>query len=103
MRYGSLMSAYPADTAQMLKKEGFGDRDESSSETMGLVLRAQAGDREAFEELMILHQRLVMGTAFHILHRIEDARDAAQEVFLVYSGICRASVGKQICVPGFIG
>ena len=44
--------------------------------------RAQAGDLEAFESLMRLHERQVLGTALRLLGRIEDAQDAAQEVFL---------------------
>ena len=74
----------------MLNKEGSGIRDQSSSETAGLILRAQAGDRDAFEQLIILHQRLVLGAACHLLHHIEDARDAAQEVFLkLYRNLSR--------------
>ncbi|HYK87284.1 MAG TPA: RNA polymerase sigma factor [Acidobacteriota bacterium] len=75
MTYGSLMAADPTDDI-------IGARDNLSPETRSLILRAQAGDRAAFEQLMIFHQRLVLGTAFRILHSLEDARDAAQEVFL---------------------
>ena len=39
--------------------------------------------REAtFERLMALHERLVLRTAWRLLGRLEDAQDAAQEVFL---------------------
>lgn len=40
--------------------------------------------REAasFDALMAEHQRLVVGTAYRLLGRMEDAQDAAQEVFL---------------------
>ncbi len=39
--------------------------------------------REAtFERLMTLHERLVLRTAWRLLGRLEDAQDAAQEVFL---------------------
>lgn len=51
-------------------------------ETEELVLRARAGDRNAFDRLMVLYQRLVMGTVVRLLRDVEDARDAAQEVFL---------------------
>lgn len=47
-----------------------------------VLLRAQAGDKVAFEELMRRHERLVFGTARRILAATEDAEDAAQEVFL---------------------
>ncbi len=82
LNYSSLMTADPVDAAQMASDKGFGAREGLSPEIRGLVLRAQAGDREAFEQLMKLHQRQVLGTALRILHRLEDAKDAAQEVFL---------------------
>ncbi|HKG21023.1 MAG TPA: sigma-70 family RNA polymerase sigma factor [Blastocatellia bacterium] len=47
-----------------------------------LIDRARAGDRQAFDRIMILHQRLVISTAWHMLGNREDARDAAQEAFL---------------------
>jgi len=34
-----------------------------------------------FEELMVRHQRKVLMTALHLLGNMEDAKDAAQEVF----------------------
>ncbi len=52
------------------------------SESRTLVLRAQAGDTCAFEQLMICHQRQVLCTAARILRRYEDAKDVSQEVFL---------------------
>ncbi len=82
MTYSSLMTADPADAAQMASDKGLGAREGLSPETRSLLLRAQAGDREAFEQLMKLHQRQVLGTALRMLHRLEDAKDAAQEVFL---------------------
>ncbi|MBI4470561.1 MAG: sigma-70 family RNA polymerase sigma factor [Acidobacteria bacterium] len=47
-----------------------------------LVLRARTGDAEAFDQLMVLHQRRVLNTAWRLLGQLEDAKDAAQEVFL---------------------
>jgi RNA polymerase sigma-70 factor, ECF subfamily len=47
-----------------------------------LVVRARGGDTSAFEELLKTHEQLVLRTAVRILGRREDARDAAQEVFL---------------------
>ncbi len=35
-----------------------------------------------FEQLMKTHERRVVGTAWRLLGRVEDAQDAAQEVFL---------------------
>jgi len=44
--------------------------------------RARRGDETAFEELIRMHERQVLRTAFRLLGRLEDAQDAAQEVFL---------------------
>lgn len=35
-----------------------------------------------FERLVRLHERMVLGVAYRLLGRLEDAQDAAQEVFL---------------------
>ncbi len=35
-----------------------------------------------FERLMRVHERMVLGVAYRLLGRMEDAQDAAQEVFL---------------------
>jgi len=43
---------------------------------------AQAGDLAAFERLMRQHERMVLATAWRLLGNREDAKDAAQEVFL---------------------
>lgn len=56
-------------------------RDETAALTRNLVLRAQAGETYAFEQLMVCYQRRVLCTAARILHRSEDAKDVAQEVF----------------------
>jgi len=44
--------------------------------------RAMAGDRAAFDELIICYQARVLMTAWRLLGSREDAQDAAQEVFL---------------------
>lgn len=46
------------------------------------VAAAKAGDRAAFERLIRQHERLVLATALRLLGNLEDAQDAAQEVFL---------------------
>ena len=48
----------------------------------GLIERAHNGDLTAFEEIVRLHERQVLGTALGFLGHLEDAQDAAQEVFL---------------------
>ncbi len=47
-----------------------------------LILRARSGDREAFGELVALHQRSVYGLALRLTHDPDDARDLAQEAFV---------------------
>jgi RNA polymerase sigma-70 factor (ECF subfamily) len=44
--------------------------------------RAVAGELDAFDTLMRSHERQVLGTALRLLGRLEDAQDAAQEVFI---------------------
>lgn len=62
-----------------------------------LLRRAREGDREAFEELLELHQRKVYGTAWRLLGRQEDAQDAAQEVFLkLYRALPRLDPGRSV-------
>jgi RNA polymerase sigma-70 factor, ECF subfamily len=51
-------------------------------ELVPLLRLAKAGDAAAFEQILILHERRVLLTALRLLGRIEDAQDAAQEVFL---------------------
>jgi RNA polymerase sigma-70 factor (ECF subfamily) len=47
-----------------------------------LVERFRDGDRQAFTELVVRHQRSIYNAAFWITKRPEDARDAAQTTFL---------------------
>jgi RNA polymerase sigma-70 factor (ECF subfamily) len=47
-----------------------------------LLRLAKAGDAAAFEQILILHERRVFFTALRMLGCVEDAQDAAQEVFL---------------------
>jgi RNA polymerase sigma-70 factor (ECF subfamily) len=47
-----------------------------------LVQRAQAQDKEAFEELVRRHQHRVFAVAGGILRRREDVEDIAQQVFV---------------------
>lgn len=46
------------------------------------IARAKAGDVTAFEQIIEFYQRKVLTTAWRMLGDQEDARDAAQEVFL---------------------
>lgn len=47
-----------------------------------LVARARSGDATAFERIMLDTERKVVATAWRMLGNREDARDAAQEVYL---------------------
>ena len=48
----------------------------------GLVERAQAGDRQAFEELIFKYDRDILHLNVRLLGNWEEARDAYQETFL---------------------
>jgi RNA polymerase sigma-70 factor (ECF subfamily) len=52
------------------------------SSEAALIVRARGGDASAFEQLMEIHEHQVLRTAGRVLGRREEARDAAQEVFL---------------------
>jgi len=58
------------------------ETDERQTGLALLIARARAGDTAAFEDLMIATQHKVVATAWRMLGDREDARDAAQEVFL---------------------
>ncbi len=58
--------------------------------TARLIIRAQAGDRAAFDQIIVGHQRRIIALAWRMLGNREDARDAAQETFLrVYKHLNR--------------
>jgi RNA polymerase sigma-70 factor, ECF subfamily len=46
------------------------------------IEKAREGDAAAFERIVLLHERMVLRTAQRLLMNTEDAKDAAQEVFL---------------------
>jgi RNA polymerase sigma-70 factor, ECF subfamily len=60
-------------------KEGKADGDAREAE---LVIAAQAGSKEAFEELQKLHRIHLYRTALSITKHREDAEDALQDTFL---------------------
>ena len=57
-------------------------REETTAESPQALERAMAGDRAAFDELLLCYERRVLTTAWRILGTKEDAQDAAQEVFM---------------------
>ena len=54
----------------------------SSEDTAELLRQAKAGSNSAFEQILLLHQRLVLMTSLRLLGDLKDAQDAGQEVFL---------------------
>ena len=56
--------------------------DEGEAPMTRLIARAQAGDADAFDQLMISHQHRVVAIAWRMLGSREEACDAAQEAFL---------------------
>lgn len=74
-------------TAHVPRGEGEGptaaeSRRKAAAEDAQLVRRAQAGDVEAFEELVRRHQRRVLAIVSGILRRREDVEDVAQQVLI---------------------
>jgi RNA polymerase sigma-70 factor (ECF subfamily) len=57
--------------------------DARDQEFVRLLKQAKAGDTAAFEAILSLYERRVLLTALRLLNRnLEDAKDAAQQVFL---------------------
>ena len=54
----------------------------SDEESVRLMLRVKEGDEKAFERLVELHQRMVIGTVARMLNNLDDAHDVAQQVFV---------------------
>ena len=68
-----------------LMTDGFQFAETARSADAGLVAlveSARAGNAAAFEQIVIHMQRKVLNTAWRLLGNQDDARDAAQEVFL---------------------
>lgn len=61
-----------------------------------LVARARAGDSLAFERIMLATEQRVVSVAWRLLGNREDARDAAQEVYLrVFKYLDRFRAGED--------
>jgi RNA polymerase sigma-70 factor, ECF subfamily len=61
---------------------GRGQKPAGAADDRELVHRAQAEDKEAFEELIRRHQNRVFAVASRILRKREDVEDIAQQVFV---------------------
>ncbi len=71
-------------------------REEGAPALSALVERARAGDGRAFDRLMLETQERVVRLAWRLLGSREDARDAAQEVFVrVYRHLDRFRAGHD--------
>ena len=54
----------------------------TEQEDMQLVTASQAGDQDAFAQLVQLHQRRVFNLIFRMLHDYDEANEVTQETFL---------------------
>lgn len=54
----------------------------SDQESVELMLRVKEGDMKAFERLVEIHQRAVIGTVSRMLGNLDDAHDISQQVFV---------------------
>ena len=54
----------------------------SDEENVRLMIEVRGGDMKAFERLVELNQRTVIGTVARMLNNLDDAHDIAQEVFV---------------------
>jgi RNA polymerase sigma-70 factor (ECF subfamily) len=78
------MAREVAEIALMMNSLGLGERpcEKESASLAAIIERARVGDSTAFEQVIEHCQRKVISTAWRMLGNQEDARDAAQEVFL---------------------
>lgn len=66
----------------MVNPESGVARTEAYADETALIQAAQAGDRDAFEELVRAYDQKVLRLAMNLLRSPEDARDVYQETFL---------------------
>ena len=77
------MASEVAEITLMTDSFGFGEAVKATDAAFAaLVERARAGNTQAFEQIVIRYQRKVLSIAWRMLGNEDDARDAAQEVFL---------------------
>ena len=69
---------------------------ESADYFAALVARARAGDETAFERIMLATEQRVVSIAWRMLGNRDDARDAAQDVYLrVFKYLARFRAGED--------
>ena len=78
------MTTRIATTTLWMSQSGrSGDAERQDAAELGALLsRAASGDAAAFEQVVIRHERRVLTLSWRLLGAMEDAQDAAQEVFL---------------------
>jgi RNA polymerase sigma-70 factor (ECF subfamily) len=77
------MASEVAEITLMTDSFRFGEAANRSDAAFALLIeRARGGNTAAFEQLVIRYQRKVLATAWRMLGNEDDARDAAQDVFL---------------------
>jgi RNA polymerase sigma-70 factor, ECF subfamily len=70
---------------------------DSGEDLRQILERARAGDRSAFDSIFTLHQRRVLTTSWRLLGRLEDAEDAAQEVFVrLFRSLHRFDTNREL-------
>jgi RNA polymerase sigma-70 factor (ECF subfamily) len=73
------------------------DSDRPGEGTAELLRRARSGEREALEQIIVLEERRVFRTALRLLNYPDDARDAAQEVYLrLYKSLKRIDPNRSL-------
>ncbi len=71
----------PSDPPPAAPEEG-SDREEANRIDLDLMARVRDGDLAAFERLVEIHQRSIIGTVAKMLGNPTDAEDIAQQVFI---------------------
>lgn len=77
-----MMASGPAESAAYITKTGEAAFSKTGGTDLELVVKAKAGDTEAFSELVNRHQQMVYNIAYRFMRNAAQAEDGAQEAFL---------------------
>jgi RNA polymerase sigma-70 factor, ECF subfamily len=95
MKSEESLSLSKAPTFSTDQRSNFMSDEQRNSESMTgseteLIMQAQRGDMNAFEQLVQRHDKRVLTIAAGYVHSADDAKDIYQEVFLrVYKGLSK--------------